>query len=96
MSALSGSSAEGSRSSSNFSAAQTRHENNQLEAVISLPSGVFKPYARVSTAILLFTKTNSGGTDQAINADGRALNRRGRMSPRPIARLQRTAMPHAW
>jgi type I restriction enzyme M protein len=38
-------------------------EDQKLDAVISLPSGVFKPYAGVSTAILLFTKTNSGGTD---------------------------------
>src|SRR5206468_1676637 len=38
-------------------------EDQKLEAVISLPSGVFKPYAGVSTAILLFTKTNSGGTE---------------------------------
>ncbi len=37
-------------------------ENQQLQAVISMPSGVFKPYAGVSTAILFFTKTNSGGT----------------------------------
>jgi type I restriction enzyme M protein len=39
-------------------------EEQKLDAVISLPSGVFKPYAGVSTAILFFTKTNSGGTDQ--------------------------------
>jgi len=39
-------------------------EDQKLDAVISMPSGVFKPYAGVSTAILLFTKTNSGGTDQ--------------------------------
>ena len=39
-------------------------EEQKLDAVISLPGGVFKPYAGVSTAILLFTKTNSGGTDQ--------------------------------
>ncbi len=39
-------------------------ENQKLEAVISMPSGVFKPYAGVSTAVLLFTKTNSGGTDK--------------------------------
>ena len=39
-------------------------EDQKLDAVISLPGGVFKPYAGVSTAILLFTKTNSGGTDQ--------------------------------
>ena len=38
-------------------------ENNRLEAVISMPSGVFKPYAGVSTAILIFTKTGHGGTD---------------------------------
>lgn len=38
-------------------------EDQKLDAVISLPSGVFKPYAGVSTAILFFTKTNSGGTD---------------------------------
>ena len=35
----------------------------RLDGVISMPSGVFKPYAGVSTAILLFTKTNSGGTE---------------------------------
>lgn len=39
-------------------------ENQRLEAVISMPSGVFKPYAGVSTAILIFTKTGHGGTDQ--------------------------------
>ena len=39
-------------------------DNNKLEAVISMPSGVFKPYAGVSTAILVFTKTDAGGTDQ--------------------------------
>jgi type I restriction enzyme M protein len=38
-------------------------EGQKLDAVISLPGGLFKPYAGVSTAILLFTKTNSGGTD---------------------------------
>ena len=38
-------------------------EDHKLDAVISLPVGVFKPYAGVSTAILFFTKTNSGGTD---------------------------------
>ena len=38
-------------------------EDQKLDAVVSLPGGVFKPYAGVSTAILLFTKTNSGGTD---------------------------------
>ncbi|WP_022951489.1 type I restriction-modification system subunit M [Leucothrix mucor] len=50
----------------------------KLEAVISLPSGVFKPYAGVSTAILIFTKTNSGGTDKVwfydMQADGMSLD----------------------
>lgn len=50
----------------------------KLEAVISLPSGVFKPYAGVSTAILIFTKTNSGGTDSVwfydMKADGLSLD----------------------
>ena len=52
--------------------------NNKLEAVISMPSGVFKPYAGVSTAILIFTKTGSGGTDKVwfydMKADGRSLD----------------------
>lgn len=53
-------------------------ENQQLQAVISMPSGVFKPYAGVSTAILVFTKTNSGGTDKVwfydMKADGFSLD----------------------
>jgi len=53
-------------------------EEQKLDAVISLPSGVFKPYAGVSTAILVFTKTNSGGTDNVwfydMQADGRSLD----------------------
>ena len=53
-------------------------ENQQLHAVISMPSGVFKPYAGVSTAILIFTKTNSGGTDQVwfydMKSDGFSLD----------------------
>ena len=53
-------------------------EDQKLDAVISLPSGVFKPYAGVSTAILLFTKTNSGGTDHVwfydVEADGLSLD----------------------
>ncbi|MFN4198954.1 MAG: N-6 DNA methylase [Flavobacterium sp.] len=53
-------------------------ENQQLQGVISMPSGVFKPYAGVSTAILLFTKTNSGGTDNVwfydMQADGFSLD----------------------
>lgn len=53
-------------------------ENQRLEAVISMPSGVFKPYAGVSTAILIFTKTEHGGTDQVwfydMEADGFSLD----------------------
>ncbi len=53
-------------------------EDQKLDAVVSLPSGAFKPYAGVSTAILLFTKTNSGGTDYVwfydVKADGLSLD----------------------
>ena len=53
-------------------------EDHKLEAVISLPAGAFKPYAGVSTGILLFTKTNSGGTDNVwfydMQADGWSLD----------------------
>jgi len=53
-------------------------EEQKLDAVISLPGGAFKPYADVSTAILLFTKTNSGGTDHVwfydVDADGWSLD----------------------
>ena len=53
-------------------------ENQRLEAVISMPSGVFKPYAGVSTAILIFTKTEHGGTDHVwfydMVADGFSLD----------------------
>lgn len=53
-------------------------EKQKLEAVISMPSGVFKPYAGVSTAILFFTKTESGGTDNVwfydMQADGYSLD----------------------
>ena len=53
-------------------------EDQKLDAVISLPAGVFRPYAGVSTAILLFTKTNSGGTDYVwfydVEADGWSLD----------------------
>jgi type I restriction enzyme M protein len=53
-------------------------EDHKLDGVISLPSGVFMPYAGVSTAILLFTKTNSGGTDLVwfydLQADGWSLD----------------------
>ncbi|MCL4822552.1 MAG: type I restriction-modification system subunit M [Vicinamibacteria bacterium] len=53
-------------------------EDQKLDAVVSLPGGVFKPYAGVSTAILVFTKTNSGGTDHVwfydVDADGWSLD----------------------
>src|SRR6267378_1814722 len=53
-------------------------EEQKLDAIVSLPGGVFKPYAGVSTAILLFSKTNSGGTDEVwfydVDADGRSLD----------------------
>ncbi len=53
-------------------------EGNRLEAVISMPSGVFKPYAGVSTGILVFTKTGHGGTDKVwfydMTADGFSLD----------------------
>jgi type I restriction enzyme M protein len=53
-------------------------EDHQLEAVVKLPSGVFRPYAGVSTAILLFTKTGAGGTSDVwfydLQADGFSLD----------------------
>lgn len=53
-------------------------ENQRLEAIVSMPSGVFKPYAGVSTGILIFTKTNHGGTDSVwfydMQADGFSLD----------------------
>ncbi|MGC5362868.1 type I restriction-modification system subunit M [Streptomyces sp. DT24] len=53
-------------------------EDQKLDAVVKLPSGVFKPYAGVSTAILFFTRTDSGGTDHVwfydVQADGQSLD----------------------
>ena len=53
-------------------------ENQHLQAVISMPSGVFKPYAGVSTAVLVFTKTDAGGTDKVwfydMKSDGYSLD----------------------
>ena len=61
-------------------------EDQKLDGIVSLPSGVFKPYAGVSTAILLFTKTNSGGTDHVwfydLQADGRSLDDKRTAAPR--------------
>ena len=55
-------------------------DNQRLQAVISMPSGVFQPYAGVSTAILIFTKTNNGGTDKVwfyeMHADGFTLDQK--------------------
>lgn len=53
-------------------------DSHKLEAIISMPSGVFKPYSGVSTAVIIFTKTNSGGTDHVwfygMEADGFSLD----------------------
>lgn len=55
-------------------------DNQRLQAVISMPSGVFQPYSGVSTAILIFTKTNAGGTDKVwfydMQADGFSLDQK--------------------
>ncbi|MBD5273234.1 MAG: N-6 DNA methylase, partial [Bacteroides sp.] len=55
-------------------------DENRLQAVISMPSGVFQPYSGVSTAILIFTKTGSGGTDKVwfydMRADGYSLDQK--------------------
>jgi len=71
----------GGRAASSKAHKTLRHmlvEDQKLDAVISMPSGVFRPYAGVSTAILLFTKTNSGGTDDVwfydMQADGFSLD----------------------
>ncbi|MDO9460649.1 MAG: N-6 DNA methylase, partial [Alphaproteobacteria bacterium] len=57
---------------------RTLVEDHRLDGIVKLPSGVFRPYAGVSTAIVLFTKTNSGGTDHVwfydCQADGFSLD----------------------
>ena len=79
-------------------------EDQKLDGVVSLPSGVFRPYAGVSTAILLFTKTNSGGTDHVwfydVDADGWSLD--DKRTPLlsedklgPVPHTQLTAEEHA-
>ncbi len=79
-------------------------EEQKLDAVISLPGGVFKPYAGVSTAILLFTKTNSGGTYHVwfydVEADGWSLDdKRTPLLPEeklgPVPKVALTAEEHA-
>lgn len=73
-------------------------EDQKLDAVVSLPGGVFKPYAGVSTAILLFTKTNSGGTDSVwfydVAADGWSLDdkRTPLLSEEKLGPVPRTAL----
>ena len=87
-------------------------EGQNLNAVISLPGGAFKPYAGVSTAILLFTKTNSGGTDYVwfydVDADGWSLDDKrqpilpeDKLGPVPVQPLgaeehARTTCPTCW
>jgi type I restriction enzyme M protein len=79
-------------------------EDQKLEGVVSLPSGVFRPYAGVSTAVLLFTKTNSGGTDHVwfydLQSDGWSLDDKrtpllpmGKLGPLPTTVL--TEAEHA-
>src|SRR5690606_31645426 len=79
-------------------------EDQKLDAVISLPGGVFKPYAGVSTAILVFTRTNSGGTDVVwfydVDADGWSLDdKRMPLLPEdklgPVPKAALTADEHA-
>ncbi len=79
-------------------------EDQKLDAVVSLPGGVFKPYAGVSTAILVFTKTNSGGTDFVwfydVEADGWSLDdKRTPLLPEdklgPVPKTPLTADEHA-
>ena len=73
-------------------------EDQKLDAVISLPGGVFKPYAGVSTAILLFIKTNSGGTDRVwfydVDADGMSLDdkRTELLPPEKLGAVPKTAL----
>jgi type I restriction enzyme M protein len=77
---------------------RTLVENHKLDGVVKLPGGVFKPYAGVSTAILLFTKTGIGGTHHVwfyeVTADGWSLDDKrtpllpdDKLGPRPVAAL---------
>lgn len=71
-------------------------EENKLDAVISMPSGVFKPYAGVSTAILIFTKTGVGGTDWVwfydLLSDGFSLDDK----RQPVAENHIPDLLHQW
>lgn len=79
-------------------------EDQKLDAVISLPGGVFKPYTGVATALLVFTKTNSGGTDYVwfydVDADGWSLDDKrlpllsdGQLGPVPLTALGQLSHP---
>jgi type I restriction enzyme M protein len=68
-------------------------EDHKLDAVVKLPSGVFKPYAGVSTAILFFTKTNSGGTDNVSPQSGRRTRTSMPNLPCCALRSRRTRQP---
>lgn len=76
-------------------------EEQKLDGIVSLPSGVFKPYAGVSTAILLFTKTNSGGTKDVwfyhLEADGLSLDdkRTPRLPEDKLGPVPKTALSKA-
>lgn len=73
-------------------------EDQKLDAIIKLPSGVFRPYAGVSTAIMLFTKTESGGTDHVwfyeMEADGQSLDdkRTALLPPEKLGPIPREAL----
>lgn len=73
-------------------------EDQKLDAVISLPGGVFRPYAGVNTAILVFSKTNSGGTDHVwfydVDADGMSLDdkRNELLSPEKFGAVPKVAL----
>jgi type I restriction enzyme M protein len=70
-------------------------EDHKLQAVISMPSGVFKPYSGVSTAVLVFTRTDSGGTDQVwfydMQADGYSLD--DKRSPLELEKHEKNNLP---
>jgi type I restriction enzyme M protein len=76
-------------------------ENQRLDAVVKLPSGVFRPYAGVSTAILVFTKTNNGGTSDVwfyeVTADGFSLDtkRTALLSPEKLGPRPQQSLEHS-
>lgn len=80
---------------------RTLVEDHKLDAVIKLPSGVFRPYAGVSTAILVFTKTGVGGTDNVwfydVQADGLSLDdkRTELLSPEKLGPVPEEALSDA-